>query len=333
MTVTIGEIAAKAGVSAAAVSKALNGKRDISAATRERVRRIAERMGYAANPAARALVSGRTMTVGLVIPFPELAAGMERVQGVQERCDQDGYLATCAFHGGAPDEQARRLSYLKGRVDGVIVTPVGNGDGFRDAAKELSVPVVFMSETLPGVEMDFVADDDEEGGCLAAAHLIDGGHRHFAYFGNAAAIHSDQRILRGARRACEERGIDFEAVPRIWGNSSRERTAANWGRIAAKRPDVSAVFCFSDMAALWVMEAALNQGRKVPDDLAVVGYDDIQFAAMAKIPLTSVAQPNAEIGRQAVSLLLERIAAGSGSTAPRKIVFSPKLVIRQSSVL
>jgi len=332
MNVTICEIAKAAGVSPAAVSKALNGKKDISPATRDRILSLASEMGYSANLAAKALVSKKTMTIGVVIPFPDLATGMERVRGIQNRCDQDGYLTTCTFHNGNPDDENRRLNYLKGRVDGIIITPSGNNKKLSDTIRNLSVPVVFMSETVSGIDVDFVADDDEEGGRLAASHLLQEGHKNFAYMGNSQSIYSDQCIVRGLRRACEEHKRRFSDIAIFWDNVSRERTSANLEVLLEKRPDISSIFCFSDMAAIWAMESLMQKGKKIPADFAIVGYDDIKLASMVQVPLTSVAQPNLEIGNQSASLLLERITEKKKSKMSKKIIFPPKLTVRRSSI-
>jgi LacI family transcriptional regulator, galactose operon repressor len=331
MTITISKIAKEAGVSTSAVSKALNGKKDISPATSEHIKAIALRMGYSANFAAKALVSKKTMTVGIVIPFPELTTGMERIQGIQDRCDQEGYLTTCAFHNGNPDDESRRLNYLKGRVDGIIITPLGGNGKLRDIIRDLAVPVVFMSEAVQGINIDFVSDDDEEGGYLAASHLLQEGHKSFAYSGNSSNIHSDQCVMRGIRRACEENKCNFDDIMVSWGNASKEKAITNIKLMLHERPDISGVFCFSDMAALWAMEELLTRGKNIPEDFAIVGYDDIKFASMAKIPLTSVSQPSLEIGTHAASLVLERIKEKKKSKTPKKIIFNPKLIVRQSS--
>lgn len=332
MTITICGIAQAAGVSTAAVSKALNGKKDISPETRDRILELASQMGYSANLAAKALVSKKTMTIGIVIPFPDLATGMERVKGIQDRCDLDGYLTTCTFHNGNSADENRRLNYLKGRVDGIIITPSGNNNQLKDLIQRMAIPIVFMSETNSELEVDFVADDDEEGAALAARHLLQGERKSFAYFGNNQCIYSDRCIIKGLRKACEEHNCNVSDVTMLWDNISPEKTIANLDILLKNRPDISSIFCFSDMTAIWIMESLLARGRKIPDDFAIIGYDDIKLASMVQVPLTSIAQPNFEIGSQAAALLLERITEKKKFKIPRKIIFPPRLIVRKSTV-
>jgi len=331
MAVTITQIAKRIGVSPGAVSKALNNKKDISPAMRKRIQQTASQMGYSVNIAARALVSKRTMTVGVVIPFPELETGMSRLQGIQNKCDEKGYLTACTFHNGNADDENKRLNYLKGRVDGIIMTPSGNNSELSDLIEGLSVPVIFMSETVPEIDIDFVSDDDEEGGYLAALHLLNEKQTNFAYFANNANIYSDQCIIRGIQRACEKQKLNFNDIEIYWENASKEKAESNIRQLIENRPDISGIFCFSDVSALWVMEKIIAMGKSIPDDFRIVGYDDIKFSTMAKVSLTSVSQPSMEIGFQAATLLLERIAEKKKSKMPRKIIFAPKLIKRQSS--
>lgn len=261
MTVTISKIAKEAGVSAGAVSKALNDKKDISPETKKHIQAIASSMGYSANLTAKALVSRKTMAVGVVIPYPELTTGMERIQGIQEQCNQEGYLTACTYHDGRPENEARQLNYLKGRVDGIIITPSGGGKELHDGLiRHLGVPVVFMSEAVPGIDVDFVSDDDEEGSRIAASHLLQEGVRNFAYLGNCSAIYSDQCAVRGIKRACEEHKCNFDDIAVLWDNTSKEKVAVNLENLIKERPDISGIFCFSDMAALWSMEYLIDKG-------------------------------------------------------------------------
>jgi DNA-binding LacI/PurR family transcriptional regulator len=337
MSITISQIAKEAGVSVAAVSKALNGKKDISPATSKRIQELAAKMGYSVNLAAQSLVLKKTMTIGIVLPFPELITGMKRIQGIQNSCDEKGYLTTCTFHHGDPDEEIQRLSYLRGRVDGIIITPTGHSEQLKNIIKSLAVPVIFMSETVLGVDVDYVGDDDESGGYLAVSHLLKGNNKNFAYFGNNPNISSDRSVLIGAHKASDEYGYDSDANIELWGNISQKATEANLDKLLNQRADISNIFCFSDMTALWVIQKLVALGKKIPDEFSVVGYDNILFSTMAKIPLTSISQPNLEIGIQAATLLFERIKEKEQSKkikknqVSKKIIFNPKLVIRESS--
>lgn len=329
MRPTITDIAKAAGVSRAAVSKALNDKADIAPATRERIKRLAGKMGYSFNFAARALSSRKTMTIGVVAGYPQLSPVIDRIMGIQEECEKSGYLSTISFHTGSLEKEIAHINLLRERIDGLIITPTNPSSKLVECIENLKLPLVFMSESIPECQFDVVSDDDELGGYLAYSHLLNSGRKKIAYFGNQPHIFSDQALLRGCARAAGESGIILDDSLTFWGNTEKTSIAANIEK-ALKTTSIDAVFCFCDIAALWSMEKLLELDIAIPDDIAVAGYDGTDFSAMARIPLTTITQPNIEIGRQAAATLLERIT-NQNSTAPKKIIFPPKLLIRDST--
>jgi LacI family transcriptional regulator len=330
MAVTVVDIAERAGVSRAAVSKALNDKSDISAGLKRKIRRIADEMGYTVNIAAKTLSTRKTSTVGVSLAFPQIPTVAERILGIQDCVLRSGYLSMISFHGGDLESEISQLRMLRGRVDGVIVTPINQDKKLADCLAELGVPVVLMNETLAGVEADYVGDDDDEGGYVGAAHLLDSTKGPLCYFGNRADCPSDNAITRGVRRALEEKGVKGGFVS-LWDNTDRERVDKNVGILLSEHPEVKGVFAFSDMTALWVMESLLNRGVAIPSRMKIMGYDNIDFASMARIPLTSISQPNRQIGAQAAALLLEKLKDSNSGLPPRKIVFPPRLIVRDST--
>ena len=332
MAVTVSDVAKRAGVSRAAVSKALNDKPDISQAVKRKIKRIAHEMGYTVNIAAKALSTNKTGTIGIIVGFPQIPTVAERIIGIQEKAAEAGYLALTTFHSGKLQEEIDYLEKIKNRVDGLIMTPINPDKKLINALKSLSMPLVLMNEMLEGFNADFVGDDDEYGGEIGGKHLLTKTNKHIAYFGNNEKYYSDNSLIRGIKRAYEETGRNLNLFSNYWDNFSKENTEKNVAEALAKNSDLEGIFAFSDMTALWIIDYLSEQGVSVPEDIKVIGYDDIEFAKMSRISLTSIAQPNREIGRSAAAMLIERIKADNlRQAAPRKTIFPPELKIRQSS--
>ncbi|MDD2706573.1 MAG: LacI family DNA-binding transcriptional regulator [Verrucomicrobiae bacterium] len=333
MSITLADIAEKAGVSVAAVSKALSDQSDIAPATRRRIKQLAGEMGYVMNVAARTLTMKKTMAIGVVLPLAHIPAVTDRLRGIQAEAMERRYLTSVAFHNGGIDEERKQIEMLYGRVDGFVITPANQSLELAKLLKRLDLPVVCMSEPLVKMETDFSGDDDEEGGRLAAAHLLERGRERIAYLGYAEGTPSDQAILKGMREVFAGKGLSLDKSWIRWGNASQAETRANMDALLAMTPRPDAIMAFSDVTALWVLEHLERRKVAVPGEVAVAGYDDTIFAELGRMPLTSVAQPNFEIGRQAARLLLERLEDESGAAAApcRRVVFKPRLAVRMSS--
>jgi LacI family transcriptional regulator len=330
--VTIEEIARLAGVTAATVSKALNNKPDISLATRERIQKIVKRVGYTVNVAARALANSKTMAIGVAIAFPQIPTVIERLIGIQEAAANNGFQSLVTFHNGFADNELEQIRLLRGRVDGLVLTPANHASSQLKNIQSLDIPIVLMSEPLPGLDTDYVGIDDREGGRLAAVHLLKQNHRRIAYFAETSSTPSDRAIIRGIEDGFSEFGASFEIEQVFWNNLSKESTQANVDRLLGLRVVPTAIFAFSDMTALWVIDRLAFHGVGVPEDMAVVGFDNIEFASLGRVTITSIAQPNYDIGYQAALVLLERINSRNSHSHKRRVIFSPKIVVRESSI-
>ena len=331
MQITLKDIAKKAGFSKAAVSKALNDKSDIPLETRNRIKKIAREMGYSFNFAAKTLATRKTMTVGVVVAFPQIPTVLERIRGIQAAALDNGYATSIAFHDGASEHELKQITILAGRVDGLIITPTHSSQELVNCLEKINVPTVLMSEPLPGLEVDFVGDDDREGGRIAARHLLETGHRLIAYLGDSPDIPSDRLILTGMREVFAEKNMAFDERLVAWDNVTEQSTSKNVDGLLASGTLPSAFFCFSDMTALWALNRLCERGVGVPGEIALVGYDNIEFSRFARVPLTSIAQPNHEIGFQAMTIMLQRLRSSEFAGSAKKVIFPPKLIIRASS--
>ena len=330
--VTVKDIAKKAGVSPGTVSKALSGRGDVSSTTRRRIKKVAEELGYIPNFIARSLVINKTNTIGLVTPYLGNPALIERIRGVQEASLSRGYLLISCFNEGEEKEEIEEIEALLSRkIDGLIITPSGDSKGLRMLIEGIDVPVVLMSEIIEGLDCDFVGEDDYEGGRIATDYLIGLGHRNIAYLGNSPDIYSDREILKGYRDILERYGIGYREEYILWGNTEKGGLIENIGKLMSMSEIPTGVICWSDIIAIEVLKGLEGMGKKIPEDISVIGYDNIEMLSFFHIPLTTIGQPNFLIGKKAVELLLERIEKNGENEPSHKVVFKPSLIVRNST--
>jgi LacI family transcriptional regulator len=326
------DVAALAKVSVGTVSNVLNRPELVSESTRSRVEQAMSELGFVRNESARQLRAGRSR----IIAYLMLDAGnpffTDVAHGVEEAV-QAGGLSVFLCHSG--EDAEREAAYLdlleQQRVLGVLVTPVDPAAPQLAALPRRGTPVVVVDRTSDS-SLCSVAVDDVLGGDLAATHLLERGHTRIAFVGGPPNIGQVADRLAGARRAVERAGQDPADLVEIGtaaltvaeGRGAGQRLA---GLPATRRP--TAVFCANDLLALGLLQQCVALGLRVPDDVAIVGYDDIEFAAAAAVPLTSVRQPREQLGRTAAELLLDESA--NPDHAHQHVVFTPELVVRAST--
>ncbi|MGY5765244.1 LacI family DNA-binding transcriptional regulator [Brachybacterium sp. DNPG3] len=325
------DVARAAGVSVGTVSNVLNRPDIVSPDRRARVEEVIRELGYVRNDAARQLKAGRSSTVGAIVldsgnPFyAQLARGMEAAA-------QASGLAVIV--GSSAHEEDRERLYLslfeEQRVRGILLASTGGHDDLIAAIRGRGTPVVMVEHEHSAGGGSSVAVDDAAGGALAVRHLLEQGRRRIAMLLARPELHQVASRLEGARRAATEAGLALEVIEAdglgvLAGRDAGERIAA---RPREERPD--ALFCVNDLLAVGVMQAFAYQHQvAMPEEIALVGYDDIEFARSTIVPLTSVSQPAELMGRTALALLEEEIVRAD---APRRHVsFQPELVIRGSS--
>ncbi|BDX32098.1 LacI family transcriptional regulator [Mycobacterium antarcticum] len=333
MPAGIRDVAAAASVSVGTVSNVLNAPERVAPATVARVLAAIDELGFVRNDAARQLRAGRSRCVGLLVLdvgnpfFTDVARAAERRAA---RSDLVVLLGT------SDDDSQRERAYLdtfeEQRVFGLLISPVGEHLDRLRALRRRGVPVVLVDRDGAGTEFASVAVDDVAGGRLAIGHLCETGRSHIAFVGGPLTLRQVTDRLAGARAAAEEHpGTTLDVMPTeepsvLAGRAAGERLCA---MPAERRPD--AVFCANDLLAIGMLQALTTGGLRVPDDVAVIGYDDIDFARSAAVALSSIRQPSADIGSTAVELLLA--AAETPAGEPQHVVFSPELVTRASTAL
>jgi LacI family transcriptional regulator len=336
---TIKEVAKAAGVSTQTVSRVINDRPDVAPETRQRVLEVIAHLDFQPSVLARSLIHQRSLTIGIVTAGLKYIGPSYTLNGITEQAEQMGYALLLKeishFNSIAVEPILRDL--VARQVDGIIwaVPEAGANRDWLDALlPSLPVPIVFLTmHGVPGVTV--VATDNYLGGCLATEHLVAQGRRHIGHIaGPMIWWEACQRAAgwRDTLIAAGRPAEDGHVVQGEWNSASGERA---FRQLAAQYPEMDAVFVANDQMALSVLLVASRLGRRVPDDLAVVGFDAIPESAYFTPPLTTIQQDSKELGRTAVRQIVHMIDAGQGSAAPHQhetVWLKPQLVVRESSV-
>ncbi len=324
---TIQEVAKKAGVSPTTVSHVINKSRIVADETRLRVEAAMEELHYRPNALARSLRRGQTHTLGLILPDISNPYFAEIGHSIETAAFEQGYSVILCNTEGDLDKEDLYVDVLsKKQVDGMIFVAAGDKTDSLRALLRHKLPVVMVDRDLPDVEVDAVLADNRQGGYLATNHLIARGHRRIGCIaGPSHLTPSAQRVI-GYREALIEADLPIDDDLIMRGDFHPES-----GYLAARalldRIDApSAVFACNDLMALGALRAARECNRHVPQDLAVVGFDDIELASFMSPPLTTIAQPKIDLGRLAVEWLIEHIA--DKSRPARRELLPTRLIVR-----
>jgi LacI family transcriptional regulator len=328
----IQDVAALAGVSQATVSNALNFPERVNSATLSRIHQAVAQLGYVRNEAARQLRAGTNRAVGMVVLDVANPFFTDVMHGAEEVLTADGRPL---IMGNSNQDASRESTYLdlfeQQRMSGLLIVPVTSAMERLQRLHARGIEVVLVDRAPSEHTFGSVSVDDHMGGTLATQHLLEIGRRRIAFIGGPATLSQVKLRLAAAREAVARHG-DAQLIV-----TETDTMNAEAGRIAAEQlvdqprqdwPD--AIFAANDLIALGALQALTLAGISVPEEIALLGYDDIEFAGAAAIPLTSVRQPAAEMGRLAASMLLERIE--NPDRPSRRTMLSPELIVRQSTI-
>ncbi|MGJ8721064.1 MAG: LacI family DNA-binding transcriptional regulator [Salinibacterium amurskyense] len=330
-TVSVKDVAQHAGVSVGTVSNVMNHPAKVAPATVKKVQRSIDALGFVRNDAARQLRDGHSKTVGLVVLDVRNPFFTDVARGAETRAGKEGLSIIL---GNSDEDPARELAYLElfeqQRSHGVLISPIGEITPRLTALRARGIPAVLVDRASPDRSFSSVTVDDVAGGRMAVEHLIAEGRTRIVFVGGPLSIRQVADRLEGARLAAAEHDgvtlevVDLESLSVIAGRKAGASIAAR-----TERPD--AVFAANDLVAMGVLQALMLQGSdvRVPEDIALIGYDDIDFASAAVVPLSSIRQPAGMIGHTALEILLEEVAAPE--MAARHVVFQPELVVRRST--
>jgi LacI family transcriptional regulator len=323
-------VAARSGVSFQTTSKVLNGKGSVSVNTRARILQAASDMGYVPNLQARSLVMQRTLTVGLITSDFTDSNLSRFIMGSEQEARRQGYgvIITSIEPEGSGTEYALP-AMMERRVDGILLAaPQMEEDDALAHVLDRTLPVVSL-HPVPGGGVSTVGSDQELTGLMATQHLIDKGHRVIGTVIGTRGRRVTQSRQRGYRRALEEAGLPFDSDLVEEGRWDIGGAQLATLRLIEHSPEVTAVFAQNDTMAIGVLSGLRKLGKRVPEDVAVVGCDDIDMAAYTAPPLTTVHVPFYEIGAEAMRLLLSMIA--NRSVAPHKVLLPVHLIARAST--
>ncbi|MBA6434453.1 LacI family DNA-binding transcriptional regulator [Streptomyces sp. GMR22] len=332
--VTIAQVAERAGVSTATVSRVLSRRGQVSAAVERKVRRAADDLGYQVNVIARALRNSRTDTVGMVVPSITNPFFTSLVESVEHALGKEGKELFLCDARSDPRIEARRLASLAARnVDGIIVSP-SHGVDSRPAVQQTAdrLPLVQLDRFVDGTTTDWVGVDDVAAMRQVMDHLHDGGARSAAFIGSLMTHSSTEQRFAGFRRRAEELDIEVKPDQVLLGDYSVEWGEAAVARLIAEGGLPDALVCADDLIALGATRACRAHGFAVPQQVQVTGYDDIEFSRLAEPALTTVHQPRDRIAAEAVRLLAAASLAKDAERGPHaRISLVPTLVVRDST--
>ena len=330
-SVSVKDVASAAGVSVGTVSNVLNRPDKVSPATLAHVQQVIGDLGFIRNDAARQLRAGTNRAVGMVVLDVRNPFFTDVARGVELRLGEHGRPLIL---GSSGQDAGRAATYLdlfeEQRVSGLLISPVGKVLPRLRRLRERGTAVVVVDRRTGSREFSSVAVDDVRGGRIAATHLIEAGRRRIAFIGGPQGLTQIKHRLRGAEAVVAEHPgtvLRFVETGTMDADAGRRGAESLLALPARERPD--AIFAANDLVALGVLQALTLAGVRVPDDVAILGYDDIDFAASAAIPLSSVRQPREEMGSVATDLLLG--AMEDPAAQVRDIVLEPELVVRRST--
>ncbi len=331
---TLEEVASRAGVSRATVSRVVNGSTRVSPDIRRVVEAAITELGYVPNRAARSLVTGRTGSIAVVITeptgrlfndpfFPRLLRGISGALSARD-------LQLVLLMPASPSDEHRTGDYLAaGHVDGVLLVSLHGDDPLPNRIASAGIPMVVGGRPLKTAQASLVDVDNRGGARSAVEHLLLHGRRVIATIAGPVDMAPGIDRLAGYRDALEAAGMKRDESLEAFGDFTQDAGIATMKRLLAARPDIDAVFAASDLMAAGAITVLDAAGRRVPEDVAVVGYDDSAIAVTLRPPLTSVRQPIEEMGHEMARLLIDIVEGGD--PVPRRVILATNLVPRASS--
>ncbi|GAB2977946.1 LacI family transcriptional regulator [Amycolatopsis acidiphila] len=328
--VGIKDVAREAGVSIGTVSNVVNRPHMVSAATRSRVLSVIQELGYVRDESARQLRAGRSRIMAVLVLDLGNPFFVDLARGAEEAAHDEGLNVITCNSGQRVDLEASYLSMLaEQRVRGVLLSPVDTTGEALETFRRRGIPYVLVDRKVPPEEASSVSVDDVAGGALAAGHLLEAGHQRIAFVNGPHVLEQCRDREAGVRSVLTGSGAELAVLETGALDVASGRDAG--ARLLGMSPRPTAVFCANDLLALGVLQAMVGAGVRVPRQMAIVGYDDIEFAAAAAVPLTSVRQPAKRLGHTAAGLLIAETRGDDEPVEHQQVVFTPELVVRDSS--
>jgi LacI family transcriptional regulator/LacI family repressor for deo operon, udp, cdd, tsx, nupC, and nupG len=330
---TLKEVAKKANVSITTVSRVINDPEKVNTETRERVREAMEALNFQPNRVAQRLRGnkGRSRLLGLIIPDIQNQFYSSIVRGIEDMSYGKDYAIILCNTDENPEKEKFYLDVLKSEsVDGIILPPIRqNGNLIRELL-EAKIPVICFDRKLSSESIDTVIVDNEMGGYMAASHLLEAGHKKIAVITSSLQFTSFEDRLRGYENALVDSGIEINEKLIKKGDHRKSETGKMLTlQLLDQNPKPTAIFVLNNQMALGAIEAINERKLKIPDDISIVGFDDIQWARVISPSITVIRQPAYEMGRRIAELFFQKVK--DPEREPVQIILQPKLIVRQST--
>lgn len=325
--VNIQEVAKIAGVSPSTVSRALNGFPGISEKTRQRIIEVARKLNYRPNYRGQILTTKSTKNIGLLITditnpfFPEV------VRGAEEYASEAGYTILLGNTSESEDKETNYLDFFsRGPVDGIIISASRVSNEHIMKLAEEGLPIVVINRILDHPKISFVSTDMEKGGYLGTMHLLKLGHSKIAFINGPRHSEASQKRLEGYKKALKEGEITYNPEIVSFNLPTAESGYKEAIKLLCTKEPPTAIFTYNDLMAFGVLKAAKELGIRIPEELSVIGFDDIFFSSFTDPPLTTIKQFKDELGRRAVELLFKLMKGER-----EDLMIEPELIIRNTT--
>ncbi|MBA7497622.1 Ribose operon repressor [subsurface metagenome] len=327
--ITLKMVAERAEVSVNTASRAINNKPDINLETKKRVLQIAKELGYIRNAAAVALRTKKTGTIGVVIADNRNPFYAEVLNGMEEAAREKNYHIILANtqRDYKKEEEAINLLLAK-RVDGLLITPVQDKDDDIKNLIDANIPFVIVGRDFENIEVDAVYNDEVKGGFLATEYLINKGHKRIALINGFLHKSPAKGRLEGYKKALKKYGIPFDDALVSFGDIDVKDGHERTKQLLEKELNFTAIFAYNDMMAFGAMQAIKEKGLRIPEDIGLVGYDDIPFSSLISPSLTTIGLKKQDLGIESVELLLSRINGNRKKI--KKVMLRVELQIRET---
>ncbi len=333
-TITLKDLANKANVSIVTVSRALNGHPDVSETTKNRILSLAEKLNYKPDVFARGLKAKKTQSIGIVIPDNNDPSYGEILQGCNTSAQKYGYhiiISTLINKGYNVDEEIDAIrNLIAKRIDGLLLHPEQEEPKYLKALKDCPIPFVLLNRSPKEIECDYVTHNHEKGAYLAIKHLIERGHKKIFYLIRKPSTGSGLARIRGCEKAVDQCGLSNVSINLIECKDDIESAYLQTKSLLHEKKELTAIYTWDDIMAIGAKKAILEYGLKIPDDIALIGHNNIQIVNFLSHPLTTINQNIVEVGKIACELLIQRLN-NELPIKPQQIILEPNIIIRQST--
>lgn len=330
--VTMEDIAEQAEVSINTVSRALNDKPDINDQTKKEILRIADELNYQPNRFAQGLRSSKTSTLGVIVADILNPFFSALLKGIEKAAREEGYsIIVQDTDENYENEQSAVQTTMSEQVDGLLITPTQTNQGTIMDLKQSDLPFVLLGRYFDNLDTHYVVTDDVQGAKSATNHLIEKGHERIAMVNGPTHISSSRERLQGYLSTMKEHELPVRNSFVLENNVTIEDGYETGKTVISSTPRPSAVLCYSDFVAIGIIKAAREAGLKIPDELAVVGYDDVFFSTCLEVPLTTVRIPKKKLGKRAFHVLKALIDGEGDNSNLQQLKLDTELITRQSA--